>query len=93
MKKTQITSQTYRLPLLNFSQSAIVALNPDPTEVIKHVLINKAIRRLLSIMSERGSPRTSHTAAFKLRVITYAVSHGNRAAGRQFSIDESCMRP
>ena len=93
MKKTQITSQTYRLPLSNFSQSAIVALDPDPTEVIKHVLINKAIRRLLSIMSERGSPRTSHTAAFKLRVITYAVSHGNRAAGRQFSIDESCMRP
>ena len=43
-------------------------------------------------MSERGSPRTSYTAAFKLRVIAYAVSHGNRAAGRQFSIDESCVR-
>ena len=43
-------------------------------------------------MSERGSPRTSYTAAFKLRVIADAVSHGNRAAGRQFSIDESCMR-
>ena len=92
MKKTQITSQTYRLPLLNFSQSAIVALNPDPTEVIKHVLINKAIRRLLSIMSERGSPRTLYTAGFKLLVIAHAVSHSNHAAGRQFSIHESCTR-
>ena len=43
-------------------------------------------------MSERGSPRASYTAAFKLRVISYAVSHGNRAAGRQFSTDESCVR-
>ena len=43
-------------------------------------------------MSERSSPRTSYTAAFKLRVIAYAVSHGNRAAGRQFWIDESCVR-
>ena len=43
-------------------------------------------------MSERGSGRTSYTAAFKLRVIAYAVSHGNHAAGRQFLIDESCVR-
>ena len=43
-------------------------------------------------MSERGCPRASYTAAFKLRLIAYAVSHGNRAAGRQFSIDESCVR-
>jgi len=42
-------------------------------------------------MSERGCPRALYTAAFKLRVIAYAVSHGNRAAGRQFSIDESCV--
>lgn len=64
----------------------------DPTEVIKNELVNKVLRRLLSIMSERGCPRASYTAAFKLRVIAYAVSHGNRAAGRQFSIDESCVR-
>ena len=43
-------------------------------------------------MSERGSPRVSYTTAFKLRVIAYAVSNGNRAAGRQFSVDESCVR-
>ena len=64
----------------------------DPTEVIKNELVNKVLRRLLSIISERGCPRASYTAAFKLRVIAYAVSHGNRAAGRQFSIDESCVR-
>ena len=92
IKKTQITSNTQRLPLSNFSQSVVVALDPDPTEVIKNVLVNKVIRRLLSIMSERGCPRASYTAAFKLRVIAYAASHGNRAAGRQFSIDESCVR-
>ena len=57
IKKTQITSDTQRLPLSNFSQSAVVAFDPDPTEVIKNVLVNKFIRRLLSIMSERGSPR------------------------------------
>ena len=43
-------------------------------------------------MSERGTPRVSYTTAFKLRVIAYAVSNGNRAAGRQFSVDESCVR-
>ena len=43
-------------------------------------------------MSERGSPRTLYTAVFKLHVIAYAVSHGNCAAGRQFLIDESCVR-
>ena len=43
-------------------------------------------------MLERGSPRVSYTTAFKLRVIAYAVSNGNRAAGRQFSLDESCVR-
>ena len=76
----------------NFSQSAVVALDPDLTEVIKNVLVNKVIRRPLSIMSERSSPRALYTAAFKLLVTAYAVSHGNRAAGRQLSIDESCVR-
>ena len=80
IKKTN--TDTQRLPLSNFSQSAVVVLDPDPVEVIKNALVNKVIRRLLSIMSERGSPRASYTAAFKLRVIAYAVSHGNRAAGR-----------
>ena len=55
------------------------------------MLVDKVIRRQLSIVSERGSPRTSYTAAFKLRVIAYAVSHGNRATGRQFPIHESCV--
>ena len=80
IKKTNTGTQ--RLPLSNFSQSAVVVLDPDPAEVIKNALVNKVIRRLLSITSERGSPRASYTAAFKLRVIAYAVSHGNRAAGR-----------
>jgi len=29
--------------------------------------------------------------SFKLRVVAYAVEKGNRAAGKQFSIDESCV--
>jgi predicted GNAT family acetyltransferase len=30
-------------------------------------------------------------AAFKLKAIEYAKEHGNRAAGREFSIDESLV--
>ena len=95
-KKTQITSNTQHLPLSNFSQSAVVVLDPFGSSFnrgCKNVLVNKVLRRLLSIMSERGCPRASYTAAFKLRVIAYAVSHGNHATGRQFPIDESCVRP
>ena len=95
IKKTQITLDMQRLPLSNFNQSAVVVLDRldlDPTKIIKNALVNKVLKRLLSIMSERGCPRASYTAAFKLRLIVYAVSHGNRAAGRQFSIDESCVR-
>ena len=43
-------------------------------------------------MSERGSPRASYTGAYKLRVVSYAVDHGNRAAGKKFAVDESCVR-
>ena len=43
-------------------------------------------------MSERGTPRASYTAGFKLRVVSYAVDHGNRAAGKKFSVDERCFR-
>ena len=42
-------------------------------------------------MAERGSPRASYTASFKLRVVAYAVDKGNRAAGKQFNVDESCV--
>ena len=90
IKKTQITLDMQRLPLSNFNQSAVVVLDRldlDPTKIIKNALVNKVLRRLLSIMSVRGCPRASYTAAFKLRLIAYAVSHG-----RQFSIDESCVR-
>ena len=43
-------------------------------------------------MSERGSPPASYTGAYKLRVVSYAVDHGNRAAGKKFAVDESCVR-
>ena len=42
-------------------------------------------------MTGRGSPRTSYTASFKLRVVAYAVDEGNRAAGKQFGVDKSCV--
>ena len=42
-------------------------------------------------MSERGFPWASYTFAFKLRVLGYAVEHGNRAAGKKFAVDESCI--
>lgn len=43
-------------------------------------------------MTGRGSPRVSYTASFKLRVVAHAVDKGNRSAGKQFNIDESCVR-
>ena len=51
-----------------------------------------SICQLSSIMSERGSPRASYTASFKLRVLAFATDKGNRAAGKQFNVDESCVR-
>ena len=38
-------------------------------------------------MSERGTPRASYTARFNT-----AVEQGNRAAGKKFAADESCVR-
>lgn len=39
-----------------------------------------------------GNVRHSFTARKKLKVIAYAEAHGNRAAGRQFSINEANVR-
>ncbi len=36
--------------------------------------------------------RTTYTAKNKLAVVAYAEQHGNRAAGRQYDIDETCVR-
>ena len=41
--------------------------------------------------TERGLPRASYSACFKLHVVMYAVDHGNRAAGKHFKVDESCV--
>ncbi|KAJ4433064.1 hypothetical protein ANN_15321 [Periplaneta americana] len=35
---------------------------------------------------------SSHTASFKLKVIAYAETHGNRAAGREFTVPEFNIR-
>ena len=53
----------------------------------------RVIQPVVTIMStERGSPRASYSARFKLHVVMYAVDHGNRAAGKHFKVDESCVR-
>ena len=39
-----------------------------------------------------GKVRQSYTAKEKLKVIAYAEAHGNRAAGREFTVDESNVR-
>lgn len=39
-----------------------------------------------------GNIRQSFTVREKLKVIAYAEAHGNRAAGRQFSINEANAR-
>jgi hypothetical protein len=36
--------------------------------------------------------RNSYTANFKLKVIEFAVKNGNRAAGREYNVDEKCVR-
>ena len=53
----------------------------------------RVIQPVVIIMStERGSPRASYSARFKLHVVMYAIDHGNRAAGKHFKVDESCVR-
>lgn len=36
--------------------------------------------------------RASYTAEFKLKTVEYASKHGNRAAGREFNVDERMVR-
>jgi hypothetical protein len=36
-----------------------------------------------------GNIRKSYTARDKLKIITYAEAHGNRAAGREYDVGES----
>lgn len=38
------------------------------------------------------APRKSYTASFKLAVIEKAETIGNRAAAREYEIDEKCIR-
>ena len=45
--------------------------------------------QLVIIMS---TERASYSARFKLHVVMYAVDHGNRAAGKHFKVDKSCVR-
>ena len=40
----------------------------------------------------RASKRASYTAAFKLKVIETAEKCGNRAAGREYSVNEKLVR-
>lgn len=39
-----------------------------------------------------GRVRNSYTVKEKLSAIKYAKAHGNRAAGREFNVSESCIR-
>lgn len=38
------------------------------------------------------TPREQYTASFKLRVISFAEAHGNRCAGRKYSVSERNIR-
>ena len=42
-------------------------------------------------MAEKGSPRASYNVAFNLKVVLFAEQNGNRAAGRNFSVEEKCV--
>ncbi|XP_045205935.1 uncharacterized protein LOC123558124 [Mercenaria mercenaria] len=39
-----------------------------------------------------GRIRASYMAKEKLTAVAYTEEHGNRAAGRQFSVNEACVR-
>ena len=39
-----------------------------------------------------ASRRASYTAEFKLQTVRYALKNGNRAAGREFNVDEKMVR-
>ena len=44
------------------------------------------------IMKPKGSTRISYTSRFKLTVVTCALEKGNRAAARQYHVDEKNVR-
>ena len=48
----------------------------------------RVIQLVIIMSTERGSPRASYSARFKLHVVVYAVDHGNREAGKHFKVDE-----
>ena len=43
-------------------------------------------------MKPKGSARISYTSHFKLTVVTCALEKGNRAAARQYQVDEKNVR-
>lgn len=41
---------------------------------------------------EKKKRLTAYNAAFKLQVVAYAEQNGKRAAGRNFHVDDKCVR-
>ena len=48
--------------------------------------------RQVEYSTTMGSKRANYTAAFKLNVIETAEKCGNRAAGREYSVNEKLVR-
>ncbi|MCU7901008.1 MAG: hypothetical protein KZQ66_02470, partial [Candidatus Thiodiazotropha sp. (ex Lucinoma aequizonata)] len=56
------------------------------------VALNNLLPRISLSSIKMGRVRNAYTAREKLAVIKYAEAHGNRAAGREFSVGESSVR-
>lgn len=54
--------------------------------------MEKSFQHLIVEKSADKSKRRSFTTELKLEVISYAEEKGNRAAGKRFEVDESCIR-
>ncbi len=87
------TLVSYEAALLDGLSKHYGYRSQEPRGVIRTVLQHTVILRCV-YKDPKMAPvkRHAYKAAFKLKAISHAVEHGNRAAAREFSINESMVR-
>ena len=60
--------------------------------IMRILLVSPRFSTALAVLKMASVKRHAHEASLKLRAIEYAVKHGNRAAAREFNVNESMVR-
>ena len=80
------------VPSENEFQCPLCPLYFSKSEKLQYHHRNVHFDTCKSIQKNSKQKRFSYDAAFKLKVIEFAVINGNRCAGRKFNISEKCVR-